>query len=437
MNIKSEKSQALLNMKKILFPLILVFFSTCIFYYINADIEEFHHWPTLKFKTGDSTTYLGTGNWLLNKAKFSDVERNVATRPFLYPLILASLESIHPWAVIGFQFFLWVSQILLVYYAALLISRSRIASFILAFFCLSTLSPIGMTLHALTETVSSFLLTSYVVSIFYYVKKDRKNIFLFLGMLSLSLSSVVKPSYLYIFIFNAVLIIFIWRKRSVVLIASILICLLPIFFQYKIMKEKFNLNKISVISTVTINDYFLSYFELKKRGLVKNKDSKYHIGWIRDLRRDYFSNMVKQEGYVASVRKLNNELILNFKLYPYAVISTFFDLICENSVQSSHYLQSKKNNEALYAVISLWQSRILLFINIFSLLLLLQEALWKKRSLLLKKDFFIISLSILSILFFHYISSGVSIGQGDRFLIPIYFISYLCFFYQAVAKLTD
>ncbi|MCI5208412.1 MAG: hypothetical protein D3910_06370, partial [Candidatus Electrothrix sp. ATG2] len=258
-----------------------------------------------------------------------------------------------------------------------------------------------------------------------------------LGMLSLSLSSVVKPSYLYIFIFNAVLIIFIWRKRSVVLIASILICLLPIFFQYKIMKEKFNLNKNSIIGTVAINDYFLSYFELKKRGLVKNKDSKYHTGWIRDLRRDYFSNMVKQEGYVASVRKLNNELILNFKLYPYAVISTFFDLICENSVQSSHYLQSKKNNEALYAVISLWQSRILLFINIFSLLLLLQEALWKKRSLLLKKDFFIISLSILSILFFHYISSGVSIGQGDRFLIPIYFISYLCFFYQAVEKLTD
>ncbi|CAK8711603.1 hypothetical protein KKHLCK_00600 [Candidatus Electrothrix laxa] len=436
MDNKFEKSQAIRDKKNILFPIILVLLSTCFFYYINSSVEEFDLWPTLKFKTGDSKTYLNTGNWLLNKAKFTDVEGSVATRPFLYPFILASAELLHPWAIIVFQFFLWIAQILLVYYSALLISQSHIASFVLTCFCLSVLSPIGMVLHALTETMSSFLLTFYVATIVFYIKKGRRNIFLFLGMLSLSLLSVVKPSYLYIFLFNIGTITFLWRKRYSFLIISIFICLWPVFFQYRIMKEKFNLNKISIIGTVAINDYFLSYFELKKRGLVKNKDSKYHIGGIRKLRRNYFFNMKKSEGYVTAVRKIKNELILNVKHYPFEVISTFIDLTVENCTQASHYLQEKTNRDYLYTIVSLWQSRGLLLINIFSVLFFILT-LTKKKNNLLKKDFFVINVTAYAIVLFVYISSGVSIGQGDRFLVPIYFVSYLWFFFQINMQIAD
>lgn len=202
------------------------------------------------------------------------------------------------------------------------------------------------------------------------------------------------------------------------------------------MKEKFNLNKISIIGTVAINDYFLSYFELKKRGLVKNKDSKYHIGGIRKLRRNYFFNMKKSEGYVTAVRKIKNELILNVKHYPFEVISTFIDLTVENCTQASHYLQEKTNRDYLYTIVSLWQSRGLLLINIFSVLFFILT-LTKKKNNLLKKDFFVINVTAYAIVLFVYISSGVSIGQGDRFLVPIYFVSYLWFFFQINMQIAD
>lgn len=106
--------------------------------------------------------------------------------------------------------------------------------------------------------------------------------------------------------------------------------------------------------------------------MLEDRNSKYspNAAWMRSLRRDYFLNMIKKEGYAAAIRKVRNELKLNAKLYPFAAISVFIDLIIENSNQSSHYL-GKKSNNVIFVIISLWQSRFLLLINIFSFLIAL------------------------------------------------------------------
>ena len=220
------------------------------------------------------------------------------------------------------------------------------------------------------------------------------------------------------------------RNKKYIFLLVTLLVLFPIFFQYKIIKENYNLNKMSIISTLALNDYFLTYVELEKRGLLEDRDSKYshNAAWVRSLRRGYFSNMIKNEGYPAAVRKVKNELKVNIKYYPAAVISVFIDLIFENSMQSSHFLREKNNNNMMLVIISLWQSRFLLLINIFSIGSFL--VIFLNKSIPQKKYFFILNFNACIVILFIYISSGVSIGQGDRFIVPIYFFSIIWFFFQ-------
>ena len=116
-------------LKKAALPIILVIFSTCFFYFINSNIKPFNEWPSIKYTSGDSTTYLNVGKWLIGDKKFSEVKNSIAIRPFFYPLLVILLEKIHPWAISIFQFMLWEIQILLVYFSGFIISKSSVASF--------------------------------------------------------------------------------------------------------------------------------------------------------------------------------------------------------------------------------------------------------------------------------------------------------------------
>ena len=186
--------------RNIFLPILLVLLSSCFFYFVNSTVAEFHNWPSIKYTSGDSTSYLNTGKWLFHEVNLSEVERSVATRPFLYPLIVVSLEKLHPWAILIYQFVLWQTQILLVYFCGMLISRSPAASFCLALISISILSPIGISLHVLTETTVSFLLTLSAYMIVLYNKIKDRIVFIFCSFLSLSLCSVIRPSYIYIYI---------------------------------------------------------------------------------------------------------------------------------------------------------------------------------------------------------------------------------------------
>ncbi|WP_417912569.1 hypothetical protein [Candidatus Electronema sp. TJ] len=409
-------------------PIILACFSALFFYYVNSNIEEFRNWPNLKYKSGDSTTYLDAGNWLIGKAEFHEVKQSVAIRPFFYPLIVALLEAAHPWAVLVYQFILWELQILIVYFCGILISRSAVTSFVLSLFCVSILSPIGISLHVLAETTSSFLL---VISLFFliYYATCGSSIFLFFYLFALSLCSVVKPLYFYIFIFNSLLGLFFWRKKNIVGTLLFLLIMVPISFQLYIMKNNFNINNISFVDTLAVNDYFLCRLELYKRRIEKEENSMKIIKTIRDARRNAIVKLIDRYGYRETGIVVSKEFNENMRTYPYDTLRLFIDLVIENSKQSSSFLPAKTYlREKRFFFISLWQSDFLRTINILSLLIFLSICFYFKSHA--HRKYIIVNISLFFSVYATYIANGITFWQGDRFIIPIYFISAIWFFIQ-------
>ena len=409
--------------KHIIYCVIIIAFSTYFFYCINSTIKPFNEWPSIKYTTPDSGSYISVGKWLLNKADFNSVKHSVAIRPFLYPLIVAILDSIHPWAVIVFQFSLWELQIITVYFCGLLLSRSSLLSFMLSIFCTTLLSPIGISLHVLAETTASFLL---VFSIFFAVlyKKKSRDIFILICLSALSLCSVIKPVYLYLFLASILLFFPILKKKCTSSVLLIIIAL-PVLFQITLMNYRFNIKKISAIDSFAVNNYFLSRLESRNLRKYDTGKSLSDIRVIRDKRRNVLSEMIDKHGYARSSLIVKNELFNSIEIYPVNTLKLFLDLIIENSKQPSYYLFS--DNPVLakrYFIISLWQSNAVRIINIISLVLFLYCLIIKIINIERVDIYVILALSIT------YISTGITFWQGDRFIIPVYFASAIFFLYN-------
>jgi hypothetical protein len=430
-------------------PLLLLVITGGFYFYINNNITPFSNWLTLKYSAGDSTTYLDVGKWLLNEKSFSEVQSSIAIRPFLYPLLVAASENIHPWAIILFQYILWQSQIIIIYLTGLSISKSDIRSFTLALCCASMMSPLAISLHVLTETTVSFLFIFAFFLFIKYLTNRQENRLLFFYLLSLSLCSVVKPSCFYIFLLNIPLAFFIWKNKSVRGLFIALLILLPIIFQYAIMQKNFKIYKLSVIDSKTVNDYFLSALEVYKQNnyflngstsklnrKYKNRNNGFQKMFaVRVVRRNNLAKMVDQGGYKKTALHIKTELIQNITEYPTESLNLFLAFIKSNFSQGSVYTLSKSDHsQGIYLPISYWQNIILNYLNITSAILLFfltYKNLVKKEVPPAKSiSFFSINYYIISIISFTYVSSGVSGFQGDRLITIILFISLIWFFYQ-------
>ena len=411
--------------------LFLIVIPSCFFYYINSLIRPFNEWQTLKYSTPDSATYLDVGKWLLKEISFNEAKESIAIRPFFYPLIVATLERIHPLSLAIFQFILWQSQILIVYCFSVKLTKSRYVSIIFALISAIIISSICISLHALTETLASFLIAFSILALACYIYK-KKYRYIVLHLLALSLCSVTRPSIIYTYFFSSAVIIFFLKKRYIVTILIIMLTLVPIFTQCYIIKNKFNSFKISFVDILTINDYFLSRFELYKKNIERDVNRNFYIRKVRDVRRMYISNVITQEGYSGAAKKVKKDIVDNISKYHVEFFKQFLDLILENSTQASSFVN---DNRILYFA-TLFQSKLLMTINIISaLLFLLTIAAIKNKSVMID-GYTMFSLPVLFCIYFTYLSIGVTFWQGDRFLIPIYNMSIMLFVYQTVSFLT-
>ncbi len=405
--------------------LLLLVSSACFFCYINLLVRPFNEWQTLKYSAPDSTTYLNVGKWLLKEINFKEAKESIAIRPFFYPLIVATLERIHPLALVIFQFILWQSQILVVYYFSSKITKSIFISIVTALASISIVSPIVISLHALSETLASFLVTFSAFTLAYYVNKKTYR-YIFLHLLALSICSVTRPSFLYLYIFS--IILFILNNRKIFYIVLVILTFPAIYMQIHVMKEKFDTYKLSFIDTFAINDYFLSGLEIYKRKLENDDNKNSYIRIVRDARRKYMSEMLEKEGYRATSENVKMDMFVNVSKYPLETFHQFVDLIVENSIQGSFFTG---NNRILY-IAALSQSKMLLAINILSILFVSIIILLNIRCKCKEfpEGYILFSLPILFCIIFNYLSTGVIFWQGDRFLIPIYNASIMLFVYQ-------
>ncbi len=403
----------------------LLIIPACYFYYINSLVRPFNEWQTIKYSTPDSTTYLNVGKWLLKEISFNEAKGSIAIRPFFYPLIIATLEWIHPLALAIFQFILWQSQILFVYYFSSKITKSIFISIVTALVSISIVSPIVISLHAISETVASFLVTFSAFPLAYYVNKKTYR-YIFLHLLALSICSVTRPSFLYLYVFS--MILFILNNRKLFYIVLVILTFAPIYMHIHVMKEKFNTYKLSFIDTFAINDYFLSGLEVYKRKLENDDNKNLYISIVRNARRKYMSETLEKEGYRATSENVKMDMFVNISKYPLETFCQFVDLIVENSIQGSFFTG---NNRILY-IAALSQSKMLLAINILSILFVSIIILLNIRCKCKEfpEGYILFSLPILFCVIFNYLSTGVTFWQGDRFLVPIYNASIMLFVYQ-------
>ena len=420
-------------------PLILLLLSALFFLTINSSIKTPQDWTTLKYASEDSASYRIVGDWLLLGDDDPTLINNIAKRPFLYPVTVATLEKIHPWAILIYQMLLWQAQIILVYFCALLLSNSPVKASTLSLLCTVLLSPVGLTLHVLTETTVSFLLTSSLLVIILYLRNNNKNQFILFYLFLISLCEATKPSYFYIFLLHYVIFFLLWKNKRIKDVALYAALLLPIIGQIAIMHAQFNTNKLSFIATFAINDYFLSSLQLytnehKQNSTLNQKHTVVNrLKNSREARRTYLAGLINESGYKSADKQINQELFATVRQFPQQSFKLFTDLIRINSRQPSYYLTTDNDEtNKLYRTITLWQSGLIRTLNILSLLsfLLLLPFFLKKNSRIGLGNFILFNTIATSIILFTYISNGVTYWQGDRLLTPIYFISLIWFFHQ-------
>jgi hypothetical protein len=142
--------------------------------------------------------------------------------------------------------------------------------------------------------------------------------------------------------------------------------------------------------------------------------------------------MIKNDGYKTADKKIIHEFLQNIQKFPAQSWKLFTDLIVINSKQPAYHLfTNAPDKNQLFKTITITQSNIVRILNIFSfcsfplILLVIQ-----KRTTHSTSDFVTVNLIASSVIFYTYIANGVTYWQGDRLLVPIYYISLVWCFYQ-------
>lgn len=170
------------------------------FYFsIILSFGYFHKLNDIMFWSPDSQTYRAVGNWLCGLDKTNTTLDALLIRPFFYPLFLNLSRSFGGvYGVWFFQFLMWVSGGLLIYYVVKNNTGSAILALGSSLIYGSNLTLILITLHALTETMTTFLL-AILVFLISDVRQHQK-VYWPLVIFVTALLTVTKPVYVLLLI---------------------------------------------------------------------------------------------------------------------------------------------------------------------------------------------------------------------------------------------
>jgi len=346
------------------------------------------------FSTSDSLTYLNVGNWLFDRTPTDDT----LIRPFFFPLLLRSALGVFGIRGTWFlQFLFWAASINFLFFAVRKQTESILASFSSALLMASNLSYLALTLHALSDVLSTLLL-SILVWLLVRRRGSLRDAGLHRGLLIVSvLSAVVKPQYLgfvIILLFLVFLLLdlghYLRKPQNILVLVLILV---PLFFQVGIMKAKHDRWSISGIGSITFKDYFFAqgYAETTGIGIqearerIKKFTSSDMREFLRRHRAIYLRNFF---GNIAH----NIDAHPTFLAYP------------ENKKHHAFFrLMQHVNRAYLYAHFAF-----------FFLIMLDAILLWVKRS----RDELALIAVLSFVLYFILLTVGISFWQGDRLVLP-------------------
>lgn len=352
--------------------------------------------PEIMYSSSDAGSYMDVANWIASGKESIFVEY----RPFLFPLILLILSKIGgATAIWFFQFVLWLLSINILFK----VIRMTTGKIVLAYFgimiLILNLTVIALTLHALTEVTSVFLLT-YLLYFFLKNITRRKELYFIHGiLLFFVILTLIKPAFFlpFLFILGVITPVFYWQSyfQSPVKVMTLLLILLPLIGQITIMKVKYDSFSVSNISERTFTRYILA------KGIQKIENIEDRNEAI--VKAESFSTMEKKKYFMDHIRVYN---------------SIFWSTIEENIKAESIFLRypagyenhnlakkMKSMNENYYSIH-------LLFLPLSVILFFL--FLYKK-----KRAEAIVLFSVYSLCAYYIFVSGISFFQGDRLVIAV------------------
>jgi hypothetical protein len=276
---------------------------------------------------------------------------------------------------------------------------------------LSNLSLIALTLHALTEVTTIFLLALLAWFIANAAGRKKELGFIHRVLLMLVLLTVIKPLFypLVLFVVFIILPVFYFRQYRLVSkkLITLLLVLSPLLLQQSFMKIRSGVFKVSMISEITLRDYLFAQCLDKDMGIDRDRSlaeaKKYDADQVRDYLFAYSSAVI-------SIYKRNLEN--NCNGYP---IYLDYPAGTGNPVYLDYMIKMNGHYYKLHRIMMI-------------LILLVAAGLFFTRKM---NELFILVCST-GILYYILLTSGISAYQYDRLTIcafPVWIFIYLVTLY--------
>lgn len=376
---------------------LVVFLVSVFIYFMTVLPFGYFRLKDTMFWASDSHMYRAVGNWICG------IGQTNATllRPFFYPLFLNISRSFGGvYGIWFFQFLLWILGGLLVYQSVKSSTGSVVLAFIGSFIYASNITLILLTLHALTEVMTTFLL-AVLVFLVVNVQKRQEIYYWPLVIFVSSLLTVTKP--VYAFLLGGVLLYRLgfsafvisrnkMQKKHYLVLLYVIFALLPVILQLSIMKIKHNRFAISFIGSRTIRLYYLP----KVYGTVN------HI------------SVMEARKYVAAFDKTE---AIKYVLKHYKVsLSVYFETILGNLRTKSNFVKYPRKQVLLDRYMR-EVNKIYYYLHLLMVipLLLMVVFLTKKKRWRDLETIGLLSGTLYLIIF----TSGITFWQGDRIVLPV------------------
>ncbi len=393
--------------------LVLAYFTLSITLGYIQNIHQTMFWAS------DSRSYRAVGEWLLSLGHrdptrwcqdvkpvgctnwLSGLGSSDATlvRPFFYPFIIVLAHTLGGvygiWVV---QFVLWLASGILLYSLLKKVSRNIFITFCGTFLFAGNLTLIILTFHALTEVLTTFLLSVLAALIVNKKSFSEEKFWLFVIFVA-SLLTVTKPVYMILLLitlsYQPIRLLWTRKRPNPRSIMYLFLALSPVLFQIGIMKARHNLFSISKIGSFTTKYYYASRVYGKVEGMS-----------VREAR--------------MSVRSFSMRDIFAYLIHNSQVsLSIYLEDIKENILTKSNFIDPKKHLISFYYMKALnkiyYQLHLVMLPLVFILSVILiikykQNKYFRER---LEQILYLLFPFLLTLM-----TSGITFWQGDRIILP-------------------
>jgi len=378
---------------------ILIFFLFLLSFYIIIIFNDVLHLNDVIFSSPDSRSYKEVSDWIFG---LSHIYFSLIYRPFFYPLLLGIRNVITNYGFWLLQAVFFYFSGFLIYKAIVRLCNSKFLAYVAVAILLTNLTLIKLTLHALTEITSLFLISLWI---YLFSKNNRNSSHTdFLLVFILALLTVTRPVFsVMLSVYSAIIfakqIRFNRMSRRTLII--FMLCFLPIIIQLLLMKSVFNRWELSRIGDYTVRAYLISK--------VYSVDNKLNDDLVSTNR---------------IIEKMDNDRLFSYTIrhLPSIIKIYFRSLINWNMLEGSNF--TKDRSMFLYSRVTNYVYFIIHMVaGLYSVIIFRFAKLGNE----MKYKYTILYLFFLTIL----LSSGISFWQGDRLVvtsIPLWVTAYAIIF---------